>query len=128
MFVRSTERIGRICYADSADRGVTWSELKATTLENPNSGIDAVGLADGRIVLVYNPSNSKRTPLSVAVSDDGSNWRRFLDLETEPGEYSYPAVIQAADGSLHVTYTWKRQRIRHVEIPLSEIANQGAAK
>ena len=68
MFVRSTERIGRICYADSADRGVSWSELKATPLENPNSGIDAVGLADGRIVLVYNPSTSKRTPLSVAVS------------------------------------------------------------
>lgn len=128
MFVRSTERIGRICYADSADRGVSWSELKATPLENPNSGIDAVGLADGRIVLVYNPSTSKRTPLSVAVSDDGSNWRRVLDLETEAGEYSYPAVIQAADGSLHVTYTWKRQRIRHVEIPLSEIANKGATK
>jgi predicted neuraminidase len=35
-------------------------------------------------------------------------------LETEPGEYSYPAVIQADDGKLHVTYTWKRKRIRYV--------------
>lgn len=128
MFVRSTERIGRICYADSNDAGITWSELKGTALENPNSGIDAVGLADGRVVLVYNPSTAKRTPLSVAVSNDGSGWQRVLDLETNPGEYSYPAVIQAADGSLHVTYTWKRERIRHVEISLSELSNKGAAK
>ena len=35
-------------------------------------------------------------------------------LENEPGEYSYPAVIQSHDGLVHVTYTWKRQRIRHV--------------
>ena len=35
-------------------------------------------------------------------------------LESEPGEYSYPAVIQAPDGLIHVTYTWKRQRIKHV--------------
>ena len=128
MFVRSTERIGRICYADSSDRGITWSDLKATSLENPNSGIDAVALADGRIVIVYNPSTKGRTPLSLAVSSDGNDWRRVLDLETDPGEYSYPAVIQAADGSVHVTYTWKRQRIRHVEIPLSEIAKQGETK
>ena len=128
MFVRSTERIGRICYADSKDRGITWSDLRATVLENPNSGIDAVALADGRIVIVYNPVTKGRTPLSLAVSSDGNDWRRVLDLETEPGEYSYPAVIQAAGGSVHVTYTWKRQRIRHVEIPLSEIAKQGETK
>jgi predicted neuraminidase len=121
LFVRSTERIGAICYADSEDAGLTWSELKRTPLENPNSGIDAARLRDGRIVIVYNPSRSDRTPLSLAVSRDGLKWRRALDLETGAGEYSYPAIIQASDGSLHVTYTWKRQRIRHVEIPLSEI-------
>jgi predicted neuraminidase len=37
-------------------------------------------------------------------------------LESEPGEYSYPAVIQAADARVHITYTWRRQRIKHVEI------------
>jgi len=128
MLVRSTERIGRICYADSLDHGVTWSELKATKLENPNSGIDAVGLADGRIVLAYNPSTKNRTPLSLAVSSDGNDWRRILDLESDPGEYSYPAIIQSSDGSIHVTYTWRRQRIRHVEIPLSDISKQGELK
>ena len=37
-------------------------------------------------------------------------------LESEPGEYSYPAVIQAADGLVHITYTWRRLRVKHVVI------------
>jgi predicted neuraminidase len=121
MFVRSTRRIGKICYADSFDGGITWTEARPTTLPNPNSGIDAVGLRDGRIVLVYNHTEQGRTPLNVAVSRDGDNWNPFLVLEREPGEYSYPAVIQSSDGNVHVAYTWKRQRIKHVEIPLGEI-------
>jgi len=35
-------------------------------------------------------------------------------LEREPGEYSYPAVIQTRDGLVHISYTWKRKRIKHV--------------
>ena len=37
-------------------------------------------------------------------------------LEDQPGEYSYPAIIQTGDGRVHVTYTWKRQLIRHAVI------------
>jgi alpha-L-rhamnosidase len=90
--------------------------MKATSLPNPNAGIDAVTLKEGRHLLVYNPVSKGRTPLSVAVSSDGSEWRKVLDLETQPGEYSYPAVIQTSDGSVHITYTWKRERVRHVVI------------
>jgi predicted neuraminidase len=54
--------------------------------------------------------------LNVAVSRDGTAWDAALVLEREPGEYSYPAVIQSADGLVHITYTWKRQRIKHVVI------------
>ena len=50
----------------------------------------------------------------VAVSEDGRLWHAALVLESEPGEFSYPAVIQASDGKVHITYTWKRQRIMHV--------------
>lgn len=121
MFVRATQRIGRICYADSSDGGVTWSGARPTSLPNPNSGIDAVALADGRIVLVYNHTDRERSPLNVAVSRDGDTWNSFLVLESEPGEYSYPAVIQASGGNVHVTYTWNRRRIKHVEIPLQQI-------
>ncbi len=71
-------------------------------------------LADGRALLVYNDTPRGRTPLNIATSTDGKTWKNILTLETEPGEYSYPAVIQGKDGRVHVTYTWKRQRIKHV--------------
>jgi predicted neuraminidase len=121
MFVRATQRIGKICYADSADGGVTWTDARPTTLPNPNSGLDAAGLRDGRIVLVYNHTEKGRSPLNVAVSRDGENWNNFLALESEPGEYSYPAVIQGADGTVHITWTWQRKRIKYAALPLGEI-------
>lgn len=100
----------------SKDGGLTWSEMKLTELPNPNSGIDAVTLADGRHLLVYNHTEKGRSPLNVAVSDDGVKWQAALVLEDEPGEYSYPAVIQSADGLVHITYTWKRSEVKHVVV------------
>jgi predicted neuraminidase len=101
----------------SKDSGKTWGEMTLTTLPNPNSGIDAVTLRDGRQALVYNPTERGRSPLRVAVSADGKEWKDMLTLETEPGkEFSYPAMIQTADGLVHVVYTWKRQRIKHAVI------------
>jgi predicted neuraminidase len=105
---------GKILTGASEDKGKTWSPMTATDLPNPNSGIDAVTLRDGQHVLIYNHTASGRTPLNVAVSKDGLVWSPGPVLETEPGEYSYPAVIQTADGRVHVTYTWKRQKVRHL--------------
>lgn len=121
MFVRATGDIGRICYADSEDAGLTWTAPRPTSLPNPNSGIDAVALRDGRIILVYNHTAKGRSPLNVAVGGDGREWRMFATLEDESGEFSYPAVIQSAAGDVHITYTWNRRRIRHVTLPLAEI-------
>jgi predicted neuraminidase len=120
-YARSTSHIGKICAADSTDNGITWTQARPIDLPNPNSAIDAVALRDGRIVLVYNHSSRSRTPLNVAVSKDGEHFQTAATLETEPDEYSYPAVIQARNGDLHITYTWKRERIRHVVIPLANI-------
>lgn len=108
----------------SADNGVTWDKMSTAPLPNPNSGTDAVTLADGRHLLIYNHTEKGRTPLNVAVSIDGKEWQAALILETEPGEYSYPAVIQSADGLVHITYTWKRQRIRHVVVDPAKLQLQ----
>ena len=107
-------RQGRLFAIDSVDRGRTWGTMRLLVVPNPNSGTDALRLLDGRFLLVYNDATRGRTPLSVALSDDAEHWKKRLDLETEPGEYSYPAVIQSRDGRVHVTYTWHRSRIRHV--------------
>ena len=85
-------------------------------LPNSNTGLDAVTLKDGQHLLIYNHTVRGRTPLNLAASKDGKTWEAALKFETEPGEYSYPAIVQTADGLVHVTYTWKRQRIKHVVI------------
>jgi predicted neuraminidase len=108
---------GKIFETWSQDNGKSWGRMTLTDLPNPNSGIDAVTLRDGRHLVVYNHTRKGRSPLNLAVSADGKVWQPGLVLEDEPGqEFSYPAIIQTADGLVHVTYTWKRQRIRHVVI------------
>lgn len=97
----------------SRDGGQTWGPMRATALPNPSAGLDGVMLQDGRAALVYNHTSNGRSPLNVAVSKDGKEWEAGVVLEREPGEYSYPAVIQSRDGKVHVTYTWKRERIKH---------------
>jgi predicted neuraminidase len=116
---------GCIAESWSLDNGKSWSPLNATLLQNPNSGIDAITLRDGRHLLVFNPvttvaggGSGPRTPLSVAITSDGKNWNEVILLETGPGEYSYPAVIQTSDGLVHITYTWNRKLIKHVIIKI----------
>lgn len=121
---------GRIATTTSRDGGETWSEVTLTDLPNNNSGIDAVTLRDGRHILVYNPvtlepgkETGLRTPLAVAVSEDGEHWTMVLTEEedTAPaGELSYPAIIQGSNGHLYITYTWLRQRIAFMDITLKE--------
>ncbi|HEX2628427.1 MAG TPA: family 78 glycoside hydrolase catalytic domain [Chitinophagaceae bacterium] len=115
----------------STDRGKTWSAMKASSLPNNNSGTDAVTLKDGRQLLVYNHvkpapelTNGKgaRTPLNVAISKDGINWEAVLILEDSPvSQYSYPSVIQTADGMVHIVYTWRRERVKYVKIDPSKL-------
>ncbi|MDH4091636.1 MAG: exo-alpha-sialidase [Cyclobacteriaceae bacterium] len=117
---RTGERV--IAQSWSVDKGKTWSLMTATQLPNPDSGIDAITLRDGRQLLVYNhtirsgPFPSGRDMLNVAVSTDGILWKTVMTLEQQEGEYSYPAVIQTTDGNVHITYTYDRRSVKHVVI------------
>lgn len=111
----------RVFSVVSCDGGANWGSMSLLDIENPNAGTDAVMLRDGRALLVYNPGVAGkdwwdgRGVLAVALSDDGIHWRRVLTLENSAkDEFSYPAVIQTRDGLIHVSYTWKRQRIKHL--------------
>jgi predicted neuraminidase len=120
---------GRLFETWSKDGGRTWSQLTLTELPNPNAGSDAVTLRDGRQLLVYNhnPNEGGRSPLNVAVSQDGKKWSAALVLEDEagaPNGFSYPAVIQTRDGLVHITYTWRRERIKHVILDPTKLVLQ----
>ena len=81
------------------DGGKTWTPLALTTLPNPSAGTDAV-------TLQRRPASARLQPH--ARRDDAAErrdlarrqaWEAALVLESEAGEYSYPAVIQTATGS-----------------------------
>lgn len=109
----------------SADEGKSWSPLAKTGVLNPNSGIDGVTLKSGFQVLVYNPQKgggdwvNGRNKLNIAASVDGKSWKDVAVLEDqESGEFSYPAIIQTSDGKIHVTYTYNRKSIKHIELTI----------
>ena len=109
-----TRGLRHVARAVSEDRGLTWKPAELIDVPQNNSGLDAVRLRDGRVVLIYNHHTAARTPLNLAVTGDyGHCWTAGPELESAPGEYSYPAIIQAADGMIHFTYTWRRERIRY---------------
>ena len=113
----------------SSDNGDTWTPVTLLDIENNQSGTDAVTLQDGRHALIYNnfetlPLTPKgvRTPCSIALSDDGQNWQHVLTLEDSPiDQYSYPAIIQGKDGTMHCVYTWRRQRVSYKQIDLTKL-------
>ncbi len=108
---------GFIYRSDSSD-GEVWCEPYPTKLPNNNSGIDLARMPDGTLLLVCNPvqeSWGARTPISILESKDGGeNWERLCDLETGPGEFSYPSIAVLWD-RVHITYTYNRENIAYWE-------------
>jgi predicted neuraminidase len=101
---------------ESVDGGLTWTMAHETDLKCPDAAIALRALRNGHLLLVHNDSDRARTPLSITRSvDGGKTWSSHLVLESNPGEYSYPSVLQASDGLVHVTYTYRRYSIKHVE-------------
>ena len=133
LFVHSDGKIQALLRSDqnfimqswSDDDGQSWSKSTPTNIVHPNSGIDAITTKSGLYLLVNNPMKSGeswdvgRNKLDLYCSDDGENWQVILKLEDQPkGEFSYPAIIQGADGYIHITYTYNRTKIKHVRLLL----------
>jgi alpha-L-fucosidase len=108
-------RENRIVQTWSTDRGKTWKPLEATDLPNNNAGIDGVTLQNGLQLLVCNPLTEGRHKLALLASSDGKKWKNVMMLEDHAsGEFSYPAIIEGKDGRVHITYTYRREKIKYV--------------
>jgi predicted neuraminidase len=106
------ETIGYIVKSESHDGGRTWSPGEDTSFPNPNAAVDLLKLASGRLLLVYNNSMSRRTPLSLAVSADaGKSWPIRFDLLTGNQDYGYPIAFQSRDRKIHLVYTSDRRSV-----------------
>jgi len=106
-YMRENGPLNAIRVCESKDDGLTWGPVGTSPLPNPGSGIDAVRLANGHWLMVFNNEKDSRATLSVAVSEDeGQTWPHIRKLEDhKAGRYHYPAVIQARDGHLHAIYS-----------------------
>jgi predicted neuraminidase len=112
-----TDTLKRITMSRSTDNGRHWSKIELTQFKNPNAGICLLALESGNLVLAWNESETGRCPLNVALSEDeGKTWPHMKVLETEPekGEFSYPYMIQAKNGTIHLVHTVARRQIKHV--------------
>lgn len=105
----------RLMVSRSTDRGETWSAVEDSEVPNPGTGAEVVVLGSGRWALIYNDLERDRYSLAVSLSEDeGRTWRWTRHLERDPapedeqrrGQYHYPSIIQAADGTLHAAYSY----------------------
>ncbi len=103
------------------------SALQGTALPNPNAGISVIRLSDGRWLQALNPSVENRHRLSMAVSDNGIDWRIVADVENgaDDKEYSYPSLVARGD-DIHLTYSYLRQAIKHVQFNTAWLDQQRA--
>jgi predicted neuraminidase len=103
---------GYLVRSESHDGGRTWNPGSDSAFPNPNAAVDFLRLANGHLLLVYNDSMNRRTPLTVALSTDNDKsypYRR--NLAEGPGDFAYPYAIQTRDGKIHVVYTSDRRTV-----------------
>lgn len=115
-------------YAESRDAGLTWTRGRELTdlFPNPNAAVDLLTLHNGHHLLIYNHSKGSRTPLSLALSMDGSRtWKAGLDIGTGNRDFAYPYAIQTRDQRIHLIYTTNgRKEIHRMVFQESEIVDQ----
>lgn len=112
--MRNPEK-GPIPAAQTQNVGESWRSLPPLPIFNPDSSVALLRQSDGRFLLVGNPKEGRGT-LNLWVSEGGpfEKWVLIQELENEPGcEFSYPTLIQGKDGTVHLSYTWKRERVAY---------------
>jgi predicted neuraminidase len=106
----------RLQQSQSRDRGETWSEVTDSDLPNSGTGAEIIALRNGHWVLINNDTETGRHRLVVQISDDEGRswkWKRYLEEDApgpQAGRYHYPSIIQAADGTLHASYSYHLHR------------------
>lgn len=126
----------RMQRTESHDKGLTWSIPKDDLLPNPGAGFDLVTLSSGEWVMVFNDTENGRHNLSAAVSDDEGNtwkWKKSIENDTRSKNSTsshYPAIIEGADGLIHVSYSYHRtdikpgKSVKYVSFPLSWVKKE----
>ena len=61
--------IGYIVRSESRDGGRTWSEGVDSAFPNPNAAVEFLKLQSGNLLLIFNDSMNRRTPLTAALSN-----------------------------------------------------------
>jgi alpha-L-rhamnosidase len=108
------------------DGGRTWSDPAPTQLPNPDAAVGALRTSGGEILLAFNDSEQDRSTLKLAVSRDGGKTFDLVHAVSPPAsegptqELAYPWLLETKDGSLHLLYSWNRERIVHVRYPPRE--------
>lgn len=126
----------RIQQAHSKDDGIHWSLTSDTDLPNPSSSMELQKLDDGRWILIFNDTEDGRHRLAVALSkDEGKSWpdKRYLEQteSKQDGSFGYPSIIQAKDGTIHATYSYKTKEgatIKHAAFSPDWITSGKARK
>jgi predicted neuraminidase len=101
---------GRVQISESEDSGESWTAAKKTAIPNTAS-VQVLALRDGKWAFIGNDEDDGRYRLSLYLSDDqGKTWKWKMPLENVQkgaGSFSYPSMIQAPDGLLHITYSYQ---------------------
>ncbi|GAB3257724.1 hypothetical protein GCM10027347_20440 [Larkinella harenae] len=124
----SGDKPSRVHVSESTDQGESWTATVKSDIPNTAS-VELLRLRDGRWAFFGNDIEDGRYRLSLYLSDDeGKTWKwktRVEDKAKNEGGFSYPSMIQTADGFLHMTYSYHlakgQKSIKHIVVDPGKI-------
>jgi predicted neuraminidase/predicted glycoside hydrolase/deacetylase ChbG (UPF0249 family) len=113
----------RVHISTSSDNGESWTVSQKTDIPNEAS-VELEVLKDGKWVYFGNDITDGRYRLALYISDDEGRswkWKDLIEYQADKkGSFSYPCLIQTADGLIHITYSYAlgegRKTIKHVAV------------